>query len=120
MAPPYVADPGRRAKPDGFASLAVTVYLIRKLVTYLDHRISMETVNLAEAKARLSELVERAAAGETVCITRHGKPVAQLSAATTPRKRIDAAALLAITQRMTPQPESAGEFMRRLRDEDRY
>jgi prevent-host-death family protein len=38
----------------------------------------METVNLANAKARLSELVDRAAAGETVRITRRGKPIAQL------------------------------------------
>ncbi len=37
----------------------------------------MEAVTLADAKARLSELVERAASGETVSITRRGKPVAQ-------------------------------------------
>ena len=43
----------------------------------------MDTVSLAEAKARLSELVARAAEGETVQITRRGKPVAQL----TPMKR---------------------------------
>jgi prevent-host-death family protein len=36
----------------------------------------MERVNLAEAKAHLSELVERAAAGDPVCITRRGKPAA--------------------------------------------
>lgn len=80
----------------------------------------METVKLAEAKAHLSELVERAAAGETICITRRGKPVAQLSAVAAPRKRIDVQALLAVTESMTPQAESAGEFMRRMRDTDRY
>jgi prevent-host-death family protein len=36
----------------------------------------MGNVNLADAKAHLSELVARAASGETVCITRRGKPVA--------------------------------------------
>ena len=80
----------------------------------------MRSVNLAEAKAHLSELVERAAAGESVCITRRGKPVAQLSAVGTPRKRIDVAALRAMTDAMPMQQESAGDFIRRIRDEDRY
>jgi prevent-host-death family protein len=38
----------------------------------------MPNVNLADAKARLSELVERAAQGEIQVITRHGRPVAKL------------------------------------------
>ena len=36
------------------------------------------------------------------------------------RKRIDVAALRAVTDAMPMQPESAGEFTRRMRDEDRY
>ena len=80
----------------------------------------MATISLAEAKARLSELVERAASGETVCITRRGKPVAQLTAAPRPRKRVDAAALKALTDTMQPQPESAAAAVRRMRDSDRY
>jgi len=82
--------------------------------------MTMRQVNLAQAKAHLSELVERAAAGEPVCITRRGKPTAQLSAVGTPRKRINVAALRAMTDAMPMQRESAGEFMRRMRDEDRY
>ena len=78
------------------------------------------TVTLADAKAHLSELVERAAAGETVCITRRGRPVARLVPAETPRTRIDVAALRAVTKAMPRQSESAGEFVRRMRDEDRY
>ena len=80
----------------------------------------MKTVTLAHAKAHLSELIERAAAGETVCITRRGKPMAHLSQATKPRKRIDIAALRALTDKMPMQSESAGDFVRRMRDEDRY
>jgi prevent-host-death family protein len=38
----------------------------------------MRTVGVLEAKTRLSELVAQAAAGESVTITRHGKPVAML------------------------------------------
>ena len=80
----------------------------------------MKSVNLAHAKAHLSELVEQAESGETICITRRGKPVAQLNAVMRPRKRIDIAAVRAVTARMPLQAESAGEFVRRMRDEDRY
>ena len=38
----------------------------------------MEKVQLHDAKARLSELVDRAQAGEEVVISRHGKAVARL------------------------------------------
>jgi prevent-host-death family protein len=78
------------------------------------------SISLAEAKARLSELVARAAAGETVCITRRGKPIAQITAAKSPRLSVDADWLKSLTDRMEPQVESAGEFVRRMRDEDRY
>jgi prevent-host-death family protein len=80
----------------------------------------MRRATLSEARAHLSQLVERAAAGESICITRHGKPVAQINAIKTPRKKIDLAALRAITDRMPMQQESAGDFVRRMRDEDRY
>ena len=80
----------------------------------------MVRVSLADAKAHLSELVERAAAGEAVCITRRGKAVAQITAVTTPRKRIDVAQLQAMTDAMPVQTETARDFIRRMRDEDRY
>ncbi len=76
----------------------------------------MRTVSLADAKARLSELVALAADGEPVCITRRGKPIAQLTAIEAPKKRVDAAALKALTDTMPMQPESAGDFIRRMRD----
>jgi prevent-host-death family protein len=38
----------------------------------------MPTIDLRDAKARFSSLVDAAAKGETVTITRHGKPVAAL------------------------------------------
>jgi prevent-host-death family protein len=79
----------------------------------------VKRVSLADAKAHLSRLVEEAAAGEPVCITRRGKAVAQITAVDTPRKRIDVAALRAMTDAM-PMPETARDFIRRMRDEDRY
>lgn len=80
----------------------------------------MESISLAEAKARLSELVSRVAEGETVQITKRGKPVAQITPVQKPRKPIDIELLRSVTDKMPMQPESAGEFMRRLRDDSRY
>ena len=80
----------------------------------------MSEVNLADAKARLSALVALAQAGEVVSITRRGKPVARLIAADIPRKKVDVAKLRALTEGMRMQPESAGEFMRKMRDDARY
>jgi prevent-host-death family protein len=79
----------------------------------------MVDVPLADAKARLSELVSQAAAGQTVRITRRGKPIAQITAIDRPRKPVDVAALEALTAGM-PMGEPAGELVRRMRDEDRY
>lgn len=52
----------------------------------------MTCINLKDAKAGFSSLVDRAAKGEFVTITRHGKPVAALisvEAAETARKVIE-------------------------------
>ena len=38
----------------------------------------IETINIAAAKARLPELVERASNGEEIILSRHGKPKAKL------------------------------------------
>ena len=80
----------------------------------------MSNVSLADAKAHLSELVERAEAGDAVCITRRGKPVAKLTAVETKRKRADVAAMRALTASMPMQKQTAGKFVRAMRDEDRY
>lgn len=80
----------------------------------------MFTVTLTDAKAHLSELVSRAANGNPVCITRRGRPIARLLAVETPRKRIDLSALQSLTDAMPAQAELAGEFVRRMRDDDRY
>jgi prevent-host-death family protein len=50
----------------------------------------MLSVGIFEAKAQLSQLVERVAQGEEVLVTRHGKPVARLVA---PETSSDASAL---------------------------
>jgi len=80
----------------------------------------MTTVNLADAKAHLSELVNEVAAGNTIRILRHGKPVAQLTAVKAEKKPIDINFLRSVTDGMSLQEESAGDFMRTLRDGERY
>ncbi len=80
----------------------------------------MGTVNLADAKAHLSELVDRVQAGDTIDITRRGRPVARLTAVARPRKRIDLAMLQALTAAMPPQDERASDLVRSMRDGDRY
>lgn len=80
----------------------------------------MDATSLADAKARLSELVDRVEAGDTIEITRRGKPVARLVAAAEPRKRVDAGLLRALTASMKPQAEDAAGLVRSMRDGDRY
>ena len=80
----------------------------------------MGTVTLAAAKAHLSELVDRVQAGDTIDITRRGRPVARLTAVARPRKRIDLAMLEALTAAMPQQDESASDLLRSMRDDDRY
>ena len=39
----------------------------------------MEVVSISEGKTRLSELVDRAASGEDVVLSRNGKPLARIT-----------------------------------------
>ncbi len=80
----------------------------------------MDAISLADAKAHLSELVDRIEAGESVDITRRGKPVARLTAVAKPRKPINAALLQTLTAAMPPQSQSAANLVRSMRDDDRY
>ncbi len=80
----------------------------------------MDGISLADAKARLSELIDRVEAGDTIDITRRGRPVARLTAVARPRKRIVLATLQALTAAMPKQDESASDLVRSLRDGERY
>ena len=80
----------------------------------------MDTISLADAKAHLSKLVDRVEAGDSIDITRRGKPVARLTAVTRPRRRIDAALLQSLTATTRAQAESAADLARSMRDGDRY
>lgn len=80
----------------------------------------MNPVSLAEAKAHLSELLDRVEAGESITITRRGKPVARFAPISPSRTPIDAAALKALTAQLPPQVDSAANLVRIMRDEDRF
>jgi prevent-host-death family protein len=80
----------------------------------------MSTISVADAKAHLSELIDRVEAGDTIIITRRGKLVAQLTTAVQPRKRIDITMLQAVTATMPPQAQGAADLVRSMRDDDRY
>jgi prevent-host-death family protein len=90
----------------------LTLYMTRFIVT----EISMTKVSVAEAKASLSALVNRAEAGETVEILRHGKPAARLVPVNA-LEPIDFDWLDSVTSTI-PRTEADGVI--RLRKEDRY
>lgn len=48
----------------------------------------MEPVNIYEAKTRLSQLVDRAASGEDVVVSRNGKPLVRITRLENAKRRI--------------------------------
>jgi len=77
----------------------------------------MVTVNLVQARAHLSELLDKVEAGEEVIITRHGRAVAHLhpvSRAKHPLKPDDLAAFRATMPRLR---RPSAELLREARDE---
>lgn len=79
------------------------------------------TIKLSDAKARLSELADRVSAGQTVIITRRGRPILQLNQPEPERRQVvDAGALARLTEAMPQQTESAAELVREMRDQARF
>ncbi|MBV9570113.1 MAG: type II toxin-antitoxin system prevent-host-death family antitoxin [Alphaproteobacteria bacterium] len=79
----------------------------------------METVSLANAKAQLSKLIDRVETGEEVVITRHGRPVARVTAVEQPKRPIDFDALARIRKSNPPLRKSSAKLLREMRDEER-
>jgi prevent-host-death family protein len=75
----------------------------------------MGAVNLAEAKAHLSELVTKAVGGEETIITRRGRPVAKLVPVAAPKKPVRSLAAFRAT--LPKAQKSSVELIRELRDE---
>jgi antitoxin (DNA-binding transcriptional repressor) of toxin-antitoxin stability system len=79
----------------------------------------MPVYGIAEAKAKFSELIERAERGEEVVIARHGKPVVQWSrpAAPKPERRMTLDELRRLRESEPLQGTSTAEIVRQQRDE---
>ena len=73
----------------------------------------MEAFKLADAKAHLSELVSRAEAGETLEITRRGRPVARLVPVESPMPVIDWEALRQVRAGAAADDTTTVEKLRR-------
>ncbi len=78
----------------------------------------MQTFTLAEAKAQLSRLIALVEAGEDVTITKRGQAVVRLVRSSPPRQQLPS--LAELRARLPDQTEPAGEFIRDLRNSDRY
>jgi prevent-host-death family protein len=78
----------------------------------------MSTFTLAEAKAQFGRLICMVEAGEEITITKRGRAVVKLVPDDPPRRKMPR--LAEHRAQMTPQTESAGEFIRKLRESDRY
>ena len=81
----------------------------------------MAEYSVAEAKAKLSELLERAEKGEAVTITRHGKAVAQVNPIAPAPKRMTQADLYWLAERRKTRKVrgdvSPVQLLMKMRDE---
>jgi len=78
----------------------------------------MTSVNLADAKAKLSALIERAERGEDIVITRHGRPVARLTAMAGEPKPINLQALKTFRSTLPLRTDASADLLRDMRNED--
>ena len=82
---------------------------------------AMGVHSIAEAKKRLSELIDRALKGEHVVISRDGRPVVELKPLPKPPRRVTAEDLDWLAARRIPRlsrTQGAGTLVSRMRDEE--
>ena len=77
----------------------------------------MLTVTLAQAKAQLSELLNKVEAGEEVIVTRRGRAVAHIRAVEKKLEPIPLVELAAFRASMPSLGQSSVELLRQMRDE---
>jgi len=81
----------------------------------------MAMYDIAEAKKRLPELIDRGLKGEHVVITRDGKPVVELKPLRKPPRRVTAEDLDWLAARRIPRlsrTQDAGTLVSRMRDKE--
>jgi prevent-host-death family protein len=83
--------------------------------------MAMSSYSVAEARDKLSSLLDKAERGEVVTITRHGRPVAELRGVARAPGRVtkeDMDWLEARLPKLEPSSVSSVELIRQMRDED--
>lgn len=77
----------------------------------------MGAYSVADAKARLSEILKQVEAGRTVTITKRGRPIASIVPAQQGQKKaINWAAIEALRQTLPRSRTSAARLVRAMRD----
>lgn len=76
---------------------------------------SMNTVSLTQARAKLSEILNRVESGEEIVVTRHGRPIARISAVRAPKKPLKSLAAFRATMPRWSKPSA--KLLREMRDE---
>jgi prevent-host-death family protein len=79
----------------------------------------MKQVKSSDAKARFSELLDEVERGETVVITRHGKPIAHVRPARDQRREEARLAMEEIAAARKSAPRATVEEILQWRDEGR-
>jgi prevent-host-death family protein len=80
----------------------------------------MITVSVAQAKARLSALLDKMEAGEEVVITRHGRPVANIAPVTRQKQPLPLEKLATFRARMPHWRKDSASLVREMRDNERH
>ena len=80
----------------------------------------MDTIGAYDAKTRLPQLLDRVARGESLTITRHGKPVARLVPVATDRAQARQAAQRILERRMHVDRAPIDELMATVHEGHRY
>ncbi len=78
----------------------------------------MSTMNFAEAKAHLSEVMDRVEKGERIQITRRGKAIAEIVPMKKQVEPLSFEELEALASTMPIETQTAGEFVRAMRDDN--
>jgi len=85
------------------------------MVIYMTMCAAMSTINVAEAKTRLSELLDRVEAGEEVVITRRGRAIARLTSVEPAREPL--VSLVDLRSSLPKVTKRSADLVRELRDE---
>lgn len=82
--------------------------------------MTRDTIGAFEAKTHLPRLLERVARGESLTITKHGRPVARLVPVDSSRKRAREAAARIVERRQNIERVSLQQLLTTIHEGHRY